>query len=150
MLENKMSLSLGDWSEDGYEKSKDFIFMSNKTIEEVIEGYKKSTKSLGFSFNINGTSWDKTTLKVCCEYQNCRLDHRIVEIAAENEYILDKGYEGIPEEYEYAFDDESFLDFWFWFVEFSIPDLKYEFVTPGQIDNINDHLNVNFGYGLYE
>ena len=42
-------LVLGDWSEDGHGKSKDFLFDCNYDVSKIRQAYKDSCKKLGIS-----------------------------------------------------------------------------------------------------
>lgn len=46
-------LTLGDWSKDGHEQYREFLFDCNYDIHKIRQAYKDSCKKLGISFNHN-------------------------------------------------------------------------------------------------
>ena len=50
----KIRVVIGDWSEDGYNQSDEFIYSVNKTQKELQDGYKASCKLTGvWDSNLN-------------------------------------------------------------------------------------------------
>ena len=43
----KVKLVIGDWSGDGHGQSEEFVFETNKTVEEIGQAYKDSCKLTG-------------------------------------------------------------------------------------------------------
>lgn len=167
---NKVRLTIGDWSGDGHEVSEDFIFESNKNVEEIRQAYKDSCKLTGLSFNHNE---DYTGLKlgydterqIATEYEECTISKLAVEILLKHgidvwkdfaEYELDF----VPDDDDFYIEgSENFVGIWIAFVKLSLPDLIMEEASfkRSELSSIpvingwwNDSLNCQFGYGLYE
>ena len=52
-MEYKFKIEIGDPSKDGHNQSEEKVIISNKTIEEVRDAYKKSCELTGLVFTSN-------------------------------------------------------------------------------------------------
>lgn len=151
---NKMKLVLGDWSKDGHNQHETIMVETNKTVEEIQQGYKDSCKLTTVSFNHNedytgvGRHYSiSDDYEIATNYEERQIPDKAKE-------ILEK-YNGFDEIYEFYSEEASednFTKLWFWFVSLSIPDLvwnKIEDDAPVINGFWNKNLNVQFGYGLY-
>ena len=87
----KFRMSIGDWSDDGHGKHKDFIISSNMPVEIVREAHFAMKDKLGFSIE-----------DICSEYEDSVIDSKttkaIMELGYEFEEV-DDGEAGMyPEE----------------------------------------------------
>lgn len=164
-------LVLGDWSDDGHGKYKDFLFDCNYDVSKIRQAYKDSCKKLGITFNHNE---DYTGLnlsygnkrQIWTEYEEPQLSPFAFNILKENgcfknifenEEIKDVYFEN--EEYNEEYDNLLYLDLKdaalliMNFIALSMPnDFTYTLVEQ-EIEPINGYwnkdLNVQFGYGLF-
>lgn len=164
-------LVLGDWSEDGHGKSKDFLFDCNYDVSKIRQAYKDSCKKLGISFNHNE---DYTGLnlgygnerQIWTEYEESSISPVAYCILKENGcfkgIVDDETLEKIdPESEDFGEDLENLLDLDLKesallimnFIAVSMPeDFTYTIIEQ-EIEPINGYwnknLNVQFGYGLF-
>jgi len=156
----KVKLTIGDWSQDGHNQYDEFVYESNKSVQEIRQAYKDSCKLTGIQFNHNkdyteviGNKYG-TERHICTEYE----DNSVSDLAKE---ILKK--HGIKlwrdgEEDYYIESIEEFIDILIQFIKLSLPDLVLEEASfkKSELKNIqpingwwNDELNHQFGYGLF-
>jgi hypothetical protein len=163
-------LVIGDWSDDGHGKSKDFIFDCNYDVSKIRQAYKDSCKSLGISFNHNqdytGLNLGYGTKRqVWTEYEDCSISETAFEILKDNgcfkgilddEFLQDinpenDDYEEELENIDFTKEDAAMIIMNF--IALSMPeDFTYSLVKQ-EIEPINGwwnpELNVQFGYGLF-
>lgn len=152
---NEMYLDLGDPSHDGHGQSDKLLFLVNKTVEEVQQGYKDSCKLTQVSFNHSGdytgrdikNYTEAARYQICTEYQNAEVSEEVLDILEEFDFPMIKAFRQEP----YLCVDD-FATVWFLFVRLSIPDLQWERKTvDDNIPTINEgNLNIQLGYGLYD
>ena len=153
----KIKISIGDWSEDGHNQYEQFVFESNKPVEEIQQAYKDSCKLTGLQFNHNedytglNLNWQHPEYddrQICTEYE----DGEVSQFAKD---ILSTHGLDVPED----FYEEEFLQLLIDFIKLSLPDLELVEASfkRSELKEIpalngwwNDNLNVQFGYGLYE
>lgn len=124
-LKYRLSFCIGDPSEDGHGKKRNYYINCNYSSKEIDAIYKKLTDKLGFDFCEEAAS----------EYESQELapefTERLIEIG-----FLDKDDEGIVPEGDrwyvpgsYHFEEiDEFLLMFFDLLQFIQPDLDYEFV----------------------
>ncbi len=143
-LKYRLSFCIGDPSEDGHGKKRNYYINCNYSSEEIDKIYKQLTDKLGFDFCKEAAS----------EYESQELAPEFTEKLIEIEF-LDKDDEGIvpegdrwytPGSYHFEKIDEFLLMF-FNLLQMIQPDLDYEFV---QLDwgNLVRPLN-GAGYGFF-
>lgn len=152
----KIKIPIGDWSCDGHCKSEDFVFISNKTVEQIRQAYKDSCKLTGLSFNHNqdytglnlGYGTDR---QIATEYGSFALSTLAQEIL--NKFKIDYS------DYEDEATADNFVNLLINFIKLSLPDLILEEASfkKSELKSIpavngywNDQLNCQFGYGLFE
>lgn len=157
----KVRLTIGDWSKDGHSISEDFIYKSNKSVEEIRQAYKNSCKLTELSFN-HDEDYTGLNLKygtdrqIATEYQSSTISELALEILKKYEIEL-KSEDGSE---EYFIDGvDEFVDILIKFIKLSLPDLKLEEASykKSELKDIpaingwgNKELNCQFGYGLFE
>jgi hypothetical protein len=164
----KVKLTIGDWSGDGHEHYEEFVYNSNKTAEEIRQGYKDSCKLTGISFNHNEdyTGLDlknRTDRHIATEYENPIVSELAVDILFKKFNIDFCKIFGLTEEeilIECEIQDaEQFINLLVDFIKLSLTDLVLEEASfkKSELKNIepingwwNKSLNCQFGYGLYE
>ncbi len=155
-MENKVKITIGDWSQDGHEEYDEFVFDSNKTVHEIRQAYKDSCKLTGlqFNYNKNYTGLPEhnsygTDRHICTEYNENEITDLALNILKEHgiDINVDK------------LDIDVFLKLLIDFIKLSLPDLVLEEAAfkKSELREIpavngwwNDELNVGFGYGLYD
>jgi len=161
---NKFYVVIGDWSGDGHDRSEKFLFMSNKTVEEMQQAYKDSCKLTGIQFNHNENYTDHKNgygnwWQVCTEYEDGTIKKDALEVLKEHgckpELFMDS-YDDDDDDDDFTYlDPEGIARLIVWFIGLSLPDDYYwEFnETKDDIPCLNGYLNkdlnVQFGYGLY-
>lgn len=168
---NRVKLTIGDWSQDGHNQYEEFVYNSNKTIEEIRQAYKDSCKLTGISFNHNedytglNLPWDHPETKdrkIAVEYESNTISklaekellkhgldiHKVIERGKTKENI------GIL-----PINEEEFIKILIAFIRLSLPDLTLEEASfkKSELKEIpaingwwNKELNVQFGYGLFD
>lgn len=124
-LKYRLSFCIGDPSEDGHGKKRNYYINCNYSSEEIDAIYKKLTDKLGFDFCKEAAS-EYESQELAPEFTN-----RLIEIG-----FLDKDDEGIIQEDgrwyvpgSYHFEEISeFLLMFFDLLQFIQPDLDYEYV----------------------
>lgn len=151
----KMYLVLGDWSEDGHNKSDKILLEVNWAVKNVQDAYKASCKLTGISFNgeddytESGRNYRSAgRFHVAVEYEDSELSIDVLDVLEKF-----KCPSHIIENYKEEACEGNFIELWFWFVSLSLPGLKYKIIKDNQFPCINGYwnknLNVSFGYGLY-
>lgn len=165
---SKTILVIGDWSDDGHGQSDSFGYEVNKSVKEIQEAYKQSCRTTGLSFNHNEDYTEQfyvleiRNLYYAATQYNCPFIYQeFYDKCAELECPLLSRFEQYRyrQHIVYLFDKRDsfkhFIDLWWWFVQLSLPDLKYEICNTVPVKSPpingywNDGLNVQFGYGLY-
>jgi len=171
----RVKLSIGDWSQDGHNQYEEFVYESNKSVEEIQEAYKASCALTGLQFNyiqdkenytglnLNWQDSDYDDRQIAVEYESSHISKLAEEILKSHGIDVWEGYD--PQVYDFKAekcpiqDEENFIDLWLQFVKLSLPDLKLEEASfkKSELKTLpaingwwNENLNVQFGYGLYE
>ena len=145
-MEYKFKIEIGDPSKDGHNQSEERVIISNKTIEEVRDAYKKSCELTGLVFTSNTNvivndkvlNWrdgEYADRNICVEYES----YDTSELAQ----IILKEY-GI-ENSEIDGDVGSLVDVFLEFIKLSLPDFEYNI-----IQDITPSLGLTIGYGLFD
>jgi len=158
----KVKLTIGDWSQDGHNQYDEFVYESNKTVQEIRQAYKDSCKLTGLQFNINedytglNLTWQHPEYNkrhICTEYEDSSVSDLAKEILKNHGIKLwEEGEE------DYIESVEEFIDILIQFIKLSLPDLELKEASfkKSELKNIdpinswwNDELNHQFGYGLF-
>ena len=143
-LKYRLSFSIGDPSDDGHGRYKDYLINCNYSNEEIEKIYEKVKAKLGFDF-IEKAASEYESRELAPEYTK-----RLIDIG-----FLDKDNQGIVPEDDtwdtpgsYYFETtEEFVGMFFDLLQFIQPDLDYEFVTLEYGDTLR--LLEGAGYGLF-
>ncbi len=163
-LMRKVRLTIGDWSNDGHEKSEYFIYSVNKDVTELREAYKNSCKLTGVQFNhsenYTGLAELDEKMCICVQYEENQPSKKAVDALKAHGIDVDKYFDDIDEEEGTgSFNPEGLAEVIMEFIKLSIPDLQFEEASfkkskVNRIPPINgwwiDELNVSFGYGLFD
>ena len=153
---NKVIVTLGDWSGDGHGHYDKYEIFVSCTLKEMQDAYKASCKLTGISFNGNDdfTGIERSYAAsrknhVCTDYEESGLSEEVKEKFNE----LNCPWEELEIDEDYV-DQDAFLGLLMWFISLSIPDFSWrkaekEEITPHFNGWWNDELNVHLGYGLY-
>lgn len=153
---NIVKLSIGDWSEDGHNQYEEFVYNSNKSVNEIRQAYKDSCKLTGLQFNHNENYSSRTEHSeygskrhICTEYQDDEISEFAKGILEEHHIVVNSN----------SLDVDTFTNLLIEFIKLSLPDLILEEASfkRSELKNIdaingwwNKELNVQFGYGLFE
>ena len=174
-MDNRFRVVIGDWSSDGHGKSDEYVFQSNKSVEEMQQAYKDSCALTGVQFNHNATytASDPTQRRenrksqIFCEYEDGGISKSNLESLTSagldvQKYCgndIEKNYDDISDKYWVGISPEGCAYLILDFIKLSLPDLEYEeafykFTELKKMPPLNgwwcEGLNHQFGYGLYE
>jgi hypothetical protein len=157
----KVRITIGDWSGDGHSHAEQFVYESNKSVEEIRQAYKDSCRLTGLSFNHNEdyTGLLKpgdygTDRQICTEYQESSISKFAKEILKTFNINIEKYVESDSDDY---IDCENFIILLIDFIKLSLPDLKLEEASfkKSELKDMppvngwwNEQLNCQFGYGV--
>jgi hypothetical protein len=168
MNDTLQQITIGDWSDDGHEHKENFVFVSNKTTEELQKAYFASCNKTGYTFdtnvNVNGNITPKARL--LNSYEDNWLSPEVVDDLMTFGLPDPRGEESFLEiisgekMYDDEFDDEKGQVFFpegcfhlvMWFISISLPDLEYE-TKKQNVEQVNGYwgnLNQQFGYGCFQ
>ena len=171
MSQIKVKLTIGDWSQDGHNQYDEFVYSSNKTVQEIQQAYKNSCKLTGLSFNHSedytglNLTWDhpeRNDRQIAVEYESYTISKLAESILLTHGIDVWEGYEDAYDKKEDMAPidgEEHFITILLDFIKLSLPDLileessfkKSELRTMDAINGWwNTELNHQFGYGLYE
>lgn len=145
-LNNRTTLVMGDWSDDGHGKTDLTIINSNLAREQILKAYKKASKKLGFDL----------TKDICADYCDSHIPVDCLKALVQNGLDLDKVFdtdydvkearqamEGENSE-DVALWPHSFIEIFLFIVKLGNQDFEYEIVE-------SDAATINIGgYGLFE
>lgn len=144
-LIHKITLVLGDWSNDGHGKTELFTIDSNLNTKEVLRAYKKVSKKLGFNFIED----------VCADYQECSIYKEHIKILIQNGlkletvFLDDWALKEAREVLESDGDDdislwtEPYIEIFLFIVKLGYPGFEYNHAKS------NQHINIG-GYGFFD
>jgi hypothetical protein len=152
-MEYKFRIPIGDWSDDGHGKYKDYLIKSNKPLELVRELYFQACDKLGFSLD---GSYKEKKLTPASNYEDYSFKKDTLQA------LLDFGIKLSEEDIEYIKEQEStdgtelFCDIVLRFIETQDSELKLERIPDENFpmfqfygfDEKKRHIGY-FGYGLF-
>lgn len=148
---NKFKIKLGDPTDSGHGKIQEFIFITNKTLNELQEGYENSCKLTGLQFNHNKdfTELEKSLdfedylkRKICTEYEESEINNfakkTLLNLGINKNFLNFKN------------GNQSFAELILEFIKLSIPNLTYS-LEKDEIPEFNyfGKTHYQFGYGLF-
>lgn len=152
---NRYTIPIGDWSDDGHGKCKEYDFLTNYSVEVIQQGYRDSCKLVGVQFHsgedMTGLrterSWNNSR-EICADYEESTISGDALDSLEEH---------GLTDEYilEYSSFDgtQHFAETILWFISLSMPkDFVYEIAKESNKVYLNGYwgnLNEQFGYGLF-
>ena len=148
-----LRLFVGDKSEDGHGKCRDYYIISSHPVEVVQQAYKDTCKKIGLQLN-NGedftglsNSIDGSWRYLATECEDYEIPEEAMEILVEHGCTL-YGKPLTLESEPYLGADDIF-ELFMWFVTYSSPDdFEYEKL---EAENINGwgNLDAQIGYGCF-
>lgn len=164
MNDTLQQITIGDWSDDGHEKSENFVFISNKTTEELQKAYLASCNKTGYTFdtNVKLTGGVAPKERLLNAYEDRFLSPEAIddlitfglpnprdkdEMGAEHHMFEDE-YDDLHGQ---VFFPEGCFHLVMWFISVSLPDLEYK-MKKSDIEQVNGYwgnLNQSFGYGCF-
>ena len=149
---NQFVLPIGDWSEDGHNKSRDFTVNVNKTKEELISAYHETTKRLNMTFDSNDM-YESDPIRLLNDWEDDILTAEVVKMLQEGGVDMRHFKDAEVSEDGY-FENCSPRDAAILFMEFiksSLPDMEYEFVNDQKnyLFGYWGDLNISVGYGCF-
>lgn len=123
-----ITLTVGDWSGDGHEKTEKYTCEFNLPIDKIEKAYKKGCKKLGFDLRRD----------VAADYEDRNISKdlydKLVEAGYSNE--LDSDIDSLTA--------DDFVLMWVFIAKLGNPELKCSFCPTESLSNINVG-----GYGLF-
>lgn len=144
-LKYRLSFSIGDPSEDGHGRYKDYLINCNYPNEEIEKIYEKVKAKLGFDFLEEAAS-EYESRELAPEYTKKLIDIGFLD-KDDAGIILEDDTWNILGSYYFETTDE-FVDMFFDLLQFIQPDLDYEFVTTEYGETLS--LLEGAGYGLFD
>lgn len=157
-------IPIGDWSEDGHNRSKNILVRANKSIEEMREAYKKSCKLVGVQFNDpdagdgnyadlqqTGHMFDPS-LVICCDSDQSTLSEEQYNKLKAFDCPFDALFDGFdPNDLDDSnLGPEGFAKLILWFISLSLPEFTYEVINLPVLNGYWEKgFNHSFGYGLF-
>lgn len=138
---HNITFTLGDPSDDGHGRIKEYHIRCNYSAEEITEAYKKATSILGFDYVEN----------VCSEYEESYIDPDKACILIErgiisSEYLEPEDYYSIKKGSYWVDDCDEYVRIFFEIIKLILPDCEW------RVANYNEEclslLNCA-GYGLF-
>ena len=155
-MNNTYKITVGDWSDDGHGKTVDLTFTTNKTADEIRQGYWDSCVKTGVAFHHDDLADMENFNKMSSKADLAKIGHRI--LADYGEYTISP--EVIDIFLSFGFDGEKgslcvsargLGEMILWFVGLSVEGFQWE--ASAGVESINgfwnNSLNVQFGYGLF-
>lgn len=130
---NIFSIPIGDWSGDGHSQCKYFFYHSNKSLDEIREGYFKSKESFP----------DLCPENFCDEYEDN-------SISVEQFDLLNKHFPDLFAENSVS--EEKFANFVIEFIKLSVSDFYVEKIDFPMLQfyGFKDGKHIgSIGYGLF-
>lgn len=131
-----VTLTIGDWSDDGHGKTERFVINTNLTVDQIQQAYKAGSKKLGFNF-----------VDECChDYEDNILNKNIVDKLMANgldDHLKKEQYTLYLENEEAHSNTKLHSIIYCFIVSLGNPKFTYEFLEQ-KVSNINID-----GYGLF-
>ena len=139
---HNITFKLGDPSEDGHGRIREYHIQCNYSVEEITEAYKKATSILGFDY----------VEAVCSDYEESRIDPDKACILIErgiisSEYLEPEDYYSIKKGSYWVDGCDEYVRIFFEIIKLILPDCKW------RVANYNEEclsLLDGAGYGLFE
>lgn len=129
-MTHKISLVLGDWSDDGHGKTDIVTIESNFTPAKIKKAYKKGTELVGVDL----------TEDVCSEYEEHQMTPEHYEVFKASGVLGDLS----DESWDRYLDSDTFAELYLWVAKQGNPEFEYKIVP-----NSSASINIG-GYGLFE
>lgn len=178
-LKHQSILVLGDWSGDGHGKDNEVRIFSNKTVEEIREGYAEACRITGILFHVpsvreeegcedgpyagppdftNTMPFTNTIPKDATWTERQQWKDKVCQFCAYGQYHLNEYGKEALKDYPSVLDaldgDGDFSEGWFQFVKIGMPDFEWRLPEkeeePPRINGYwQKGWNCQIGYGLF-
>jgi len=139
---HKINLIVGDWSNDGHEKTEDIRFNASLDKENIEKAYKKGIKIVGKEFLTLCEEYEQNTIPKKLFMQICALESRLINYSDFNETIEELN---ASDESYYSISPLQFAVMYMAIAAQGNVKLTWELdILP-----ISSYINVG-GYGLFE
>lgn len=143
-LPHKLTLVLGDWSDDGHGKTDVVVIATNLDSDQFMEAYKKASKKLGFHF-MDDVAADYEDRSLPTEYLQKLIDNGMELKEVFDSYEMKEAKAALkdPTAEKVSLWAESYTAILLFIVKLGNPEFEYKFVEDGSRINVG-------GYGLFE
>lgn len=149
-MEYTYVLPIGDWSKDGHSQSENITMEMNKSKEEIIDAYHKTTELLNMTFDSNDMI-GSNPIRLINGWEDDKLSREVADILSSHGVNFELFGDYYPEKDCYFLDAEDAAILFMEFVKISLPDLEYKRInnkTPYLFGYWGD-LNISVGYGVF-
>lgn len=146
-MEYTYVLPIGDWSKDGHSQSENITMEMNKSKEEIIDAYHKTTELLNMTFDSNDMI-GSNPIRLINSWDDNKINKEVADILSQHGVGLELFDNFLG---NYYFDAEEAAILFMEFVKISLPDLEYKRVNdkiPYLFGYWGD-LNISVGYGVF-
>lgn len=157
-MQTKFKVTVGDWSKDGHNQSKEYYLIANYPLKDMQEAYRQTCAKLDLSmhhdYNRNRDDWRNLLVEweesqICEEATNILKEHGF-DFSEFDGDAQDGNGEWIVK--AASFEESQVFDLFMWFISYSMPnDFKWERVAD-KAEPINGwwgDLNIQIGYGCF-
>ena len=149
----RFKIPIGDWSNDGHGKHKDYLIESNKPVEVVRELYFQACDKIGFSLD---GSYKKTSLTPQASYEDYTFSRETLQALLDFGVKLDQDTIEYIREQESTDGTELLCDIILAFIKTQDPELELTRIEEQNFpmfqfygfDKHKRHIGY-FGYGLF-
>lgn len=147
-------LVIGDWSNDGHEKSDFVAFNATHSREDIIKAYNEAVKKVGVT--VCG-DYTESPMCLCQDYEDSSIPdaalEKLEEFGISKEEMLETNYFDEFRGNVSASAPESLAWLFLEMVQKLLPEFDYEFISFDDLGCINGFwqkdFNKSIGYGLY-
>lgn len=149
-MEYTYVLPIGDWSKDGHNQSENITMEMNKSREEIIDAYHKTTKLLNMTFDSNDMA-GSNPIRLINSWEDNRLNKEVVDILSKHGVNFELFEDYYAEQDCYFVSAEEAAILFMEFVKISLPDLEYRRIndTIPYLFGYWGDLNISVGYGVF-
>lgn len=120
-MKYKFKIPIGDWSDDGHGKYKDYLIESNKPVEQIRELYFQACDKIGFSLD---GSYKKRELTPQAEYEDYKFSRKTLQALLDFGVVLDEDTINYINEQESTDGTELLCDIILAFIKTQDPQLE--------------------------
>ena len=134
---------IGDWSGDGHDKTDTFVYKTNRTMDALIDAFKKGSKLIGLPKSTN--RWhDGIRFAFCEEYEDNRIPEEVVIKLREHGIDIKDHAEGFcgydedesENDSDWMIDSKGFCELWLRIAQYADSSIVYKSATS-EVETIN-------------